>query len=186
MHFLSNTVSYAANASEAEVALDSLLSGASKAGKKLLKFPSCSTPSSWFLSLPPHFNSALGLKFSQKQKVKNAKVVERWKDWTQSGSFCFNEGSIIYDRDVYGLKTWGEKLAAIQIFVVIGKAIPVSLRTFKDEDIGLEKTRRDPGLVTFKIYGIAHDTSFKPTFLREVTSTQDSFVRFAISGNSLT
>jgi len=183
---LSQPASFAVNASEAEEALDMLVFGVGKVGKKLLKCPSASTPSSWYLSLPPHFNTALGLKFSQKQKVKNAKVVERWKEWAQSGNFCFNEGSIIYDRDVYGLKTWGEKLEAVNTFVVIGKTVPVSLRIFKDEETGCKKTRRDPGLVTFKIYGLDHGSTLKSTLIREVSSTQDDFVRFAISGKLLT
>ena len=191
MLFLSQPASYAGNASEAEAALDLLISKADKAdkadkaGKKLLKCPSTSTPSSWHLSLPPHFNTALGLKFSYRQKVRNGKVVERWKEWTQSGSFCFNEGTIIYDRDVYGLKTWGEKLVAINTYVVIGKTIPVSLRIINDVGTGFKKTRRDPGLVTFKIYGLDHESRLKSTFIREASSTQDDFVRFAISGKSL-
>lgn len=175
--------SFAGDAAEAEAALDLLILGSSKAGKKLLKYPSATTPPSWHFCLPPHFNTALGLKFSQKQKVKNKQVAERWKEWVQSGSFCFSEGSIIYDRDVCGLKTWGEKLASIESYVVIGKARPVSLRSFKDEVTDLVKTKRDPGFVTFKIYVP------KPTLgsvcIREVTATQDEFVKFLISGKLL-
>jgi hypothetical protein len=179
---LSQPASFTINASEAEEALDMLVSGAGKVGRKLLKCPSTSTPSSWHLSLPPHFNTALGLKFSQRQKVKNAKVVKRWKEWAQSGNFCFNEGSIVYDRDVYGLKKWGEKLEAINTFIVIGKTVPVSLRIIKDEETGLKETRRDPGFVSFKIYGLDHESRLKSIFIRETSSTQDDFVRFAISG----
>jgi len=181
--FSPQSPSYAVDAVDALATLDSLITGSRKVGKKLLKCPSAPSPSSWHLSLPPHFNTALGLKFSQKQKVKNKQVVERWKEWVQSGNFDFDEGSIIYDRDVHGLKAWGEKLAAIESYVVIGKTRPVSLRIYKDETTGFKETMRDPGLVTFKIY--VPDSSLGSICIREVTSTQDEFVRFAISGKSL-
>ena len=70
------TASYAGDAAEAEAALDLLISGSRKGGKNLLKSPSTPTPSSWHLCLPPHFNTALGLKFSYKQKVTNRQVGE--------------------------------------------------------------------------------------------------------------
>lgn len=175
---------YADDAAEAEVSLDLLICGSSKAGKKLLKRPFAPTPPSWHLCLPPHFNTALGLRFLQKQKVKNKQVADRWKEWVQSGNFDFNEGSIIYDKDVCGLKTWGEKLAAIESYVVIGKTRPISLRTFDDEATGLKHTKRDPGLVTYKIYVPDPESSLKSICTREITTTQDEFVRFAISGKS--
>ena len=180
------TASYADDAAEAEAALDSLISGSRKGEKKLLKCPSAPTPSSWNLCLPPHFNTALGLKFSQKQKVINGQVAERWKEWVQSGNFDFNTGSIIYDTDICGLKTWAEKLAAIESYVVIGKTRPVSLRILNEETTDFMKTHRDPGLVTFKIYIPDPESGRKSICIKEVTSTQDEFVRFAISGKSLT
>lgn len=176
------TASYAEDAAGAEAALDLLISGSRKGGKNLLKCPSTPTPSSWHLCLPPHFNAALGLKFSYKQKVTNRQVAERWKEWVQSGNFDFNEGSIIYDIDVCGLYTWGEKLAAIKSYVVIGKTRPVSLRIFNEDTTDLVKPHRDPGQVTFKIYVPDPESGLKSICLREVTSTQDEFVRFAISG----
>jgi hypothetical protein len=179
------TISYAENAAEAEAALDWLISGSRKGEKKLLKCPSAPTPSSWHLCLPPHFNTALGLKFSQKQKVTNRQVAERWKEWVQSGNFDFNEGSIIYDTDVCGLKTWGEKLAAIGSYIVIGKTRPVSLRILNEATTDFMKTHRDPGLVTFKIYIPDPESDLKSICIREVTSTQEEFLRFAISGKSV-
>jgi len=176
------TASYAEDAAGAEAALDLLISGSRKIGKNLLKCPSTPTPSSWHLCLPPHFNAALGLKFSYKQKVSNGQVAERWKEWVQSGNFDFNEGSTIYDTDVCGLNSWGDKLAAIDSYVVIGKTRPVSLKSFNEDAPDLVKTQRDPGLVTFKIYVPDPESGLKSICLREVTSTQDEFVRFAISG----
>jgi hypothetical protein len=123
------------------------------------------------------------LKFSQKQKVENKQVADRWKEWVQSGNFAFNEGSIIYDRDVSGLKTWEEKLASIGSFVVLGKTMPVTLRNHENEATDLKQTKRDPGLVTFKIYAPKPPLGF--ICISEVTKTQDEFVRFAISGESL-
>ena len=178
------TASYADDAAGAEAALDLLISGSRKGGKKLLKCPSAPTPSSWHLCLPPHFNAALGLKFAYKQKVTNRQVAERWKEWVQSGNFDFNEGSIIYDTDVYGLNTWGEKLAAIESYVVIGKTRPVSLRIINEDATDSVKTHRDPGLVTFKIYVPDPEAGLKSNCIREVTLTQDEFVKFAISGKS--
>jgi len=46
----------------------------------------------------------------------------------------------------------------------------------------LVKPHRDPGQVTFKIYVPDPESGLKSICLREVTSTQDEFVRFAISG----
>lgn len=178
------TAHYADDAAGAEAALDLLISGSRKGGKNLLKCPTAPTPSSWHLCLPPHFNAALGLKFSYKQKVTNRQVAERWKEWVQSGNFAFNEGSIIYDTDVCRLNTWGEKLAAIESYVVIGKTRPVSLRTFNEDSTDLVKTHRDPGQVTFKIYVPDPESGLKSICIREVTTTQDEFVRFAISGKS--
>jgi hypothetical protein len=177
---------YAVDAAEAEATLDFLISGSRRAGKNLLKCPSAPTPLSWHLCLPPHFNTALGLKFSQKQKVTNGQVTDRWKEWVQSGNFDFNEGSIIYDKNVCGLKTWGEKLAVIESYVVIGKTRPISLRILNDETTGFKMTSRDPGLVTFKIYVPDRDpeSSLKSICISEVTTTQDEFLRFAISGKS--
>jgi hypothetical protein len=183
--YSTQAISYAEEAGEAEAALNLLLSGSRNGEKKLLKCPSTPTPSSWHLCLPPHFNTALGLKFSQKQKVTNRQVAERWKEWVQSGNFDFNEGSIIYDTDVCGLKTWGEKLAAIESYVVIGKTRPVSLRVFNEEASDFMKTNRDPGLVTFKIYVPDPESDIKSICIKEVTSTQDEFIRFAISGKLL-
>ena len=176
------SAAYAGDAAEAEASLDLLISRSRKGGKNLLKCPSTPTPASWHLCLPPHFNTALGLKFSQKQKVANGQVTERWKEWVQSGNFDFSEGSIIYDKDVCGLKTWGEKLAAVESYVVIGKTRPISLRICHDEATGLKQTNRDPGLVTFKIYVPDPELSLKSICIREVSATQDEFVRFAISG----
>jgi hypothetical protein len=183
--YSNQSATYADDAAEAEAALDFLICGSSKIGKKLLKKPSDPTPPSWHLCLPPHFNTALGLRFLQKQKVKNKQVTERWKEWVQSGNFDFSEGSIIYDKDVCGLKTWGEKLAAVDSYVVIGKTRPISLRICHDEATGFKQTNRDPGLVTFKIYVPEPELSLKSICIREVSATQDEFVRFAISGKSL-
>lgn len=98
----------------------------------------------------------------------------------QGGRFQFNEGSIIYDRDVSALGTWGEKLKAISFYIVINSARPVSLKLSKDEATGLRVTQRNPGLVAFTIFTCDHAISDEMS--EEITMTQDEFVTFAITG----
>lgn len=87
---------------------------------------------------------------------------------------------MIYDRDVSALETWGEKLKAINFYVVINSARPVSLKLSKDEATGLRVTQRNPGLVSFTIYTCDHACSDEMS--EEITMTQDEFVKFAITG----
>jgi hypothetical protein len=142
------------------------------------------------------------LKFLQKQKVKNKEIVERWREWVQGSNFAFSEGSIIYDRDVSQLETWGEKLEAVDFYVVLGSTRPVSLKSNRDASTGLKKVERDPGLVTFRIFSSGSSPSPCPSpgpspgqvvdvmnadsFPQDefLQVTQDEFVRFAITGFS--
>ncbi len=174
--------------------LKTLIANPGRTQPTLLKDPATTTDPSWHLCLPPHFNTALGLKFLQKQKVKNKEIVERWREWVQSSNFAFSEGSIIYDRDVSQMETWGEKLEAVDFYVVLGLTRPVSLKTNRDTSTGLKKVERDPGLVTFRIFSsgsspgpsqvanVMNADSFPQDEFLQVT--QDEFVRFAITGFS--
>ena len=125
----SSVLAIAKDARTAVETLDLLLQKSSKGGKALLKDPLSKTSPSWHLCLPPHFNTSLDLRYIWRQKTKNKEVVQKWKEWSQGSCFCFNEGAIIYDRDVTGLETWGDKLSAINFYVVIGPSRPVSLRS---------------------------------------------------------
>jgi hypothetical protein len=173
-------LSVAEDASAAESILQQLTTKPGKSSPILLKDPAASTPPSWHLWLPPHFNSALDLRFIQKQKIRDKEVVKVWKEWVQGGKFQFSEGSIIYNRDVSGVDTWGEKLRILDFYVVINSSRPVSLKTEIDEKTGLRVVRRNPGLVSFSICGAgpASDNDV----LEETTMTQDEFVKFAIIG----
>lgn len=173
-------LSVATDASAAENILRQLTTKPGKSSPILLKDPATSTPPSWHLWLPPHFNSALDLRFMQKQKIRDKEVVKVWKEWVQGGKFQFSEGSIIYNRDVSGVDTWVEKLRALDFYVVINSSRPVSLKTEIDEKTGLRIVRRNPGLVSFSICaaGPASDNDV----LEETAMTQDEFVRFAITG----
>ena len=171
-------------ATDASAAEDILLQLTTKPGKSspiLLKDPAASTPPSWHLWLPQHFNSALDLRFMQKQKTRDKEVVHSWKEWVQGGRFQFNEGSVIYDRDVSAYETWGEKLSAIEFYILINASRPVSMKIANDEETGLRTVHRNPGLVSFEIYttgasGADHDGP------EDVSMTQDEFVRYAITG----
>ena len=174
------TLSVAEDADAAEKVLQQLIDAPGKSGSILLKDPAASTQSSWHLWLPPHFNSALDLRFLQKQKTKNKEVVQTWKEWVQGGRFQFNEGSMIYDRDVSGLETWGEKLEAIDFYIVINSSRPVSIKNEKDDKTGLKTIRRNPGLVKFGIY--TSEIACSDAIREEITMTQDEFVRFAMTG----
>ena len=174
------TLSVAEDAYAAEKVLQQLIDAPGKSGSILLKDPAASTQSSWHLWLPAHFNSALDLRFLQKQKTKNKEIVQTWKEWVQGSRFQFNEGSMIYDRDVSGLETWGEKLEAIDFYIVINSSRPVSIKNEKDDKTGVKIMRRNPGLIKFGIYTSEHACSnAKP---EEMTMTQDEFVRFAMTG----
>ena len=174
------TLSVAEDAYAAEKVLQQLIDAPGKSGSILLKDPAASTQSSWHLWLPAHFNSALDLRFLQKQKTKNKEIVQTWKEWVQGSRFQFNEGSMIYDRDVSGLETWGEKLEAIDFYIVINSSRPVSIKNEKDDKTGVKIIRRNPGLIKFGIYTSEHACSnAKP---EEMTMTQDEFVSFAMTG----
>ena len=178
----SATQMIAANAREAEEVLDILISRNNRASKILLKDPHSYTDSSWHLCLPPHFNTPLDLQYLNKQEIKNKEVVRRWKGWTQLSTFCFNEGSIIYDRDVSGLSTWGDILDAIEFYVVIGKTTPVSTKVSNAQETPAEtEVTRNSGLVNFRLYIPTKDHG--STVDKEYTVTQDQFVRYAISGS---
>jgi hypothetical protein len=170
-------------AEDSRAALAILQDVTNKPGKNsasLLKNPAASTDPSWHLWLPPHFNSALDLRFLQKQKTKNKEVVAAWKEWVQGGRFQFNEGSILYDRDVSALDTWGDKLAAIDFYILIHAARPVSVKPVKEEATGGRSMRRNPGMVSFAIH--ATKLSGAEQVSKDITMTQDEFVRFAITG----
>ena len=179
------TLSVAPDAKAAEQSLDVLIATNSKGSRRLLKEPDTATHNSWYLWLPPHFNTSLDLRYIWRQQVKNKEVVRKWKEWAQGSSFCFNEGAIIYDRDVSSLVTWGDKLDAIDFYVVLGATQPVSLRASTaseaSTDEGLGGVQRHPGSVNFKVFLPTSD--HRSTFSHEQTVTQDQFVRYAISGS---
>lgn len=174
------TTTIAESAKMAEETLGKLISRSGKSSPILLKDPATPTPPGWHLWLPSHFNTALDLRFIWKQQVKNKEIVRKWKEWVQGSNFCFHEGSIIYDRDVSLLETWGDKLDAIDFYVNLGVTRPVALKTSVDPVTGLTKVSRDPGSVHCRIYRPI--PSHSSVLSEEVTVTQDEFVRFAISG----
>jgi hypothetical protein len=172
--------SVATDASAAEDVLRQLTSKPGKSSSILLKDPTASTHPSWHLWLPPHFNSALDLRFMQKQKTRDKEVVNSWKEWVQGGRFQFNEGSMIYDRDVSACQTWGEKLSAMKFYILINASRPVSMKIVNDEETGLRTVLRNPGFVSFEVYrtgssGADHEPE-------EISMTQDEFVCYAIAG----
>lgn len=179
------TLSIAQDARAAEETLDLLISKNSRGCKTLLKDPDAATDGSWHLWLPPHFNTSLDLRYIWRQKTKNKEVVRKWKEWVQGSNFCFNEGAIIYDRDVSSLETWGDKLDAIDFYVVLGPSQPVSLRASSASeatmDDSLGRADRNPGSVNFRIF--VPTTDHRSIISREHTVTQDQFVRYAISGS---
>jgi hypothetical protein len=174
------SMSIAENAQLAEDVLQKLITRPGKSSSILLKDPLTTTPLSWHLCLPPHFNSALDLRFLQKQKTKNKQIVQAWKEWVQGGRFHFNEGSIIYDKDVYGIEVWRERLKAIKFYVVIVSSRSVTVKISKDVETGLKIVCRNPGSVTYRIYTPNH--AFGSDLSEEITVSQDEFVRFAITG----
>lgn len=116
----------------------------------------------------------------QKQKTRDKEVVDSWKEWVQGGRFQFNEGSMIYDRDVSAYETWGEKLSVIKFYILIKSSRPVSMKMSNDEETGLRAISRNPGLVSFEIVTAGSlDSVCEP---EEVSMTQDEFVRYVITG----
>jgi len=176
------TLTIAQNAKKAEEVLDLLLAKNSKASQVLLKDPDSATHASWHLWLPPHFNASLDLRYIWKQQVKNKEVVRKWKEWTQGANFSFNEGAVIYDRDVSHLETWGDKLDAIDFYVVVGQTRPVSSRPSSSlESYTEDGLNRDPGSVSFRIY--LPTSTHGSAVAHEHIVTQDQFVRYAICGS---
>ena len=179
------TPSVAEDAKAAEQLLDLLISANSKGSQVLLKAPHGASHTSWHLWLPSHFNTSLDIRYISRQQVKNKEVVRKWKDWAQGSSFCFNEGAIIYDRDVSSLATWGEKLDAINFYIVLGPTQPVSFRGntghVESADGATNEYGRYPGSVNFKIYVPTSD--HRSTTSEEHNVSQDQFVRYAITGS---
>lgn len=179
------TPSVAQDANTAEHLLNLLISANSKGSQALLKDPHGASHSSWYLWLPPHFNTSLDIRYISRQQVKNKEVIRKWKDWAQGSNFCFNEGSIIYDRDVSSFETWGDKLDAIDFYIVLGPTQPVSFRGNPGFDAladdGMPGTGRNPGSVNFKVYVPTSD--HRSIVTEEHTVSQDQFVRYAITGS---
>jgi hypothetical protein len=179
------TLSIAQDAKAAEGTLDLLISKSGRGSKILIKDPSTPSHYSWHLWLPAHFNTSLDLRYIWRQQTKDKVVVRKWKEWAQGANFCFNEGSIIYDRDVSSLATWGDKLNAIDFYVVLGQTRPVSIRSGAAsdaaEDASPGRAVRHPGFVNFRILVPTND--HRSIIASEHTVTQDQFVRYAISGS---
>ena len=83
------------------------------------------------------------------------------------------------------METWGDKLDAIDFYIVLGETQPVSLRVSTTSeattDEGQGGVQRHPGSVNFKVFVPTSD--HRSTFSHEHTVTQDQFVRYAISGS---
>lgn len=180
-----STLAVAQDAEIAEQVLSVLISASSKGSQTLLKDPHGASHTSWHLWLPPHFNTSLDIRHVWRQQVRNKEVIRKWKDWAQGSSFCFNEGAIIYNRDVSIFKTWDEKLDALDFYIVLGPTQPVSLRTSPSHDGPSNKSPtgigRNPGSVNFKVYVPTSD--HRSIMSEEHTVSQDQFVRFAITGS---
>ena len=178
------TPSVAQDSKTAEQLLDLLISANSKGSRTLLKDPHGASHTSWHLWLPPHFNTSLDIRYISRQQVKNKEIVRKWKDWAQGSSFCFSEGAIIYDRDVSSLATWGDKLDAINFYIVLGPTRPVSFRGnpghVESADDVTRESGRNPGSVNFKVYVPTSD--HRSAVSKEHNVSQDQFVRYAITG----
>ena len=94
------------------------------------------------------------------QQIKNKEAVRKWKEWSQGSSFRFNEGAIIYDRDVSSLETWGDKLDAIDFYIVLGEIQPVSFRASTASEVSADEdpggVQRHPGSVNLKVFLISN------------------------------
>jgi hypothetical protein len=175
----------AQDANSAKQLLDLLISANRKGSQSLLKDPHGASHTSWHLWLPAHFNTSLDIRYISRQQVKNKEVIRKWKDWSQGSNFCFNEGAIIYDRDVSSLKTWGDKLDTIDFYIVLGPTQPVSFGGNPGYDAsaddGTPGDGRKPGSVNFKVYVPSSD--HRSIVSEEHTVSQDQFVRYAITGS---
>lgn len=141
-------------------------------GPVFLKDPDGLTPADWRLCLSPAYNSPLDLKYLYRTQVRKGIVLHRWKEWSQGSAFDFHAGSLIYDRPLHGLTTWGEQLAVMEFYVEVESAKPAIPANGSGEG-------RDPGAMTLKFY--------EPRGLKAIVTdrkevTQDQFVRFAITG----
>ena len=179
------TPSVAQDANTAKQLLKLLIPATGKGCQALLKDPHAASHTSWHLWLPPHFNTSLDIRYISRQQVKNKEVIRKWKDWAQGSNFCFNEGAIIYDRDVSSLETWGDKLNAIGFYIVLGPTQPVSFRGNPGFDasafVGTPGGGRNPGSVNFKVYVPTSD--HRSIVSEEHTVSQDQFVHYAITGS---
>jgi len=99
------------NRSDSLELLDLLTSnnGMTRRVPNLLRNPKGHIPEEWFMHLPPCFNDALDIKFSNKDVDSK---------WTQGGNFSFKRGDLIYDTPkAYFI--WGEALKWINLAVQV-------------------------------------------------------------------
>ena len=147
----------------------------------LLKDPLGKSHSSWHLCFPKHFNDALDIKYIEKTQVKDKEVVDRWREWVQGSNFNFEQGSVVYDRDVSGCATWGEKLSLIKFFVEVYKSTPVSLVEKTDPSNGKVNLIRNKGHIELHIFEPTEDKK-SCKVVKKIDLNQDNFVRYAICG----
>jgi hypothetical protein len=123
----------------------------------------------WFFYVPIHFNEALDIKQTTRQKD-----LVQYSIWTQGGWFYFKSGDIIYDSpDAY--KDWGlngmQFGYCLQVNSASG-AIPAT-----------QKTKRNSGVVNFSLFKTDKKSRFSDQ-KNNYSLTQDEFVRFLIIGQS--
>ncbi len=131
---------------------------------ELLRHPLEPDPS-WFMHLPPCFNSALDIRLTV--RAASAQPV-----YTQGANFSFAVGDAIYDSPLAYLP-WDRALASIRFCFKIRQASPVSPPS--------AAAPRHPGRLQFDVCIPNPDRSALAT-AHTLTATQDQFVHFLVAG----
>jgi hypothetical protein len=158
---------------EAIKLLEQITRGGSKREDRpvnLLRNPESDGTEGWFMHLPRCFNDALDIKQTSRQVDGKTVIV-----WTQGAGFAFKSGDIIYNS-ARGYDEWAQALPHIRLCVQIRSATDAtSLRPSVD---------RSPGIVAFDVLVPSPDMT-RLVHSASHAVTQDTFVRFLISGEGL-
>lgn len=118
----------------------------------------------WAFNVPRHFNDALDIRWTQKVSDKIASWV-----WTQGSSFAFKAWDVIHTN---GQKKRVSADGQLGIFIQINSALPAGANDADSEF---------PGSVKFTLFD---EINGRMNEVTKVSTTQDNFIRFLITGNA--
>lgn len=135
-----------------------------------LREPEAKNSPGWFMCVPSYFNDPLDIR--QTERIENG--VKRTV-WTQGGNFSFKPGYMIHDTEK-GYLVWREALQHLRFSLCVTRAMDVSPAQ--------NGAPRIAGYVMFDVF-VRNSDRTQAVFLKNISLTQDAFVRLLITGEGL-